>query len=166
MDFNQIHQLIINDIAVKVRADIDDNFRRKAFYNQAWPKTKLANSEGSMMIRKGLLKKSFNVVTKQDSVGISSSLDYAAIHNTGGEITVTARMKRFFWAKHMEARENGDRTGANQWKAMAIKKVGSVIKIPKRQFIGDHPDLRASIVRVVDHNIQELNDFILNKLKP
>jgi len=33
----------------------------------------------------------------------SSSLPYASIHNEGGTVVVTAKMKRFFWSKYYKA---------------------------------------------------------------
>ena len=38
--------------------------------------------------------------TTENSITFFTSLPYAAIHNDGGEIVVTKRMKRFFWHKY------------------------------------------------------------------
>ena len=48
-----------------------------------------------------------------DGVRFSSYVPYAAIHNEGGKITVTGKMKKFFWAKFKETGEVG-------WKYMAL----------------------------------------------
>ena len=54
---------------------------------------------------------------------------------------VTAKMKGFFWAQHYKARGDAKElsTEAQFWRNMALKKVGSQIKIVQRQFLGEHP---------------------------
>lgn len=94
------------------------------------------------------------------SVGINTPgiTDYATIHNEGGEIIVTEKMKAFFWAKYYETEgkqsvsKRGERRNTKQnkelsrdaqfWRALALKKVGDVIEIPKRQFIGENEELK------------------------
>lgn len=71
-------------------------------------------------------------------------------------------MKNFFWYKFIMA-TGGDKRNMNAeaifWKAMALKKVGSIIVIEKRQFIGDHPHVRTAIKNTAD-------DWVANDLKP
>lgn len=94
-------------------------------------------------------------------VGINpSEVPYAEIHNSGGSITITPAMRRYFWAMYYKAvggssgagrrRERGRGRGresgqAKLWRALALKR--SPIKIPKRQFIGYTPDLEKNISR-------------------
>ena len=80
----------------------------------------------------------------------TSSEPYTALHNEGGTITVTGKMKRFFWAKFKETGEVG-------WKYMALMKVGQVIKIPQRQFIGDGPETQKLIRDVIQSNLDKFN---------
>lgn len=55
-------------------------------------------------------------------------MPYAELHNNGGSFKVTAKMKKFFWAKYYET--SGIKTKktakmsieAQQWKALALKK--------------------------------------------
>lgn len=64
-------------------------------------------------------------------------LNYAAMHNEGGKITVrvTPKMRKFFWAMFYK-------TGVEKWKFLAMtKKTKFIIKIPKRQFIGNSQTL-------------------------
>ena len=49
---------------------------------------------------------------------------------------------------------------AEFYKAMALKPIGSKIVIPKRQFIGNHPELEAAIQEIANKNAME----IFNKL--
>lgn len=106
-------------------------------------------------MRTGQLRNSLSYNVGEDFIRWSSSLPYASIHNEGGEITVTAKMKSFFWAMYYKAsgamtKTKGGKVSASkrnqnlsveaqQWKNMALMKIGSKIKIPQRQFIGDHP---------------------------
>jgi hypothetical protein len=107
----------------------------------------------------------------KNRVRTGSDLEYADTHNGGAEITVTAKMKRFWWARYCEIAgvkkgENGKsnwkdpgnlrtETGrvarskkaraasakAEYCKHMALMKAGSKIRIPKRQFIGESKTL-------------------------
>lgn len=104
-------------------------------------------------------------------IRFSSDLPYAAIHNDGGQITVTAKMKSYFWARYYEATGKVSRTTigekrktkkniilsseADFYKAMALKKIGSKINIPQRQFIGDDPEVLKIINRIVNENIKQ-----------
>ena len=104
---------------------------------------------------------------------------YAAIHNEGGAIKVTAKMKRFFWYKYYSAtgsfgrkkdgsmrNDNRNRqlgTEADFWKAMALMKVGATIKIPKRQFLGTSPEVEAAVREIIEENLTDyINDIDFN----
>jgi phage gpG-like protein len=84
---------------------------------------------------------------------------YAATHNDGEDIPVTERMKRFFWAKHIESKEQTGRESpeAEFWKRMALKKPGSTIRIPQRHFLGPGPQVDAIVTTVIE---KELEEFI------
>ncbi len=98
----------------------------------------------------------------------TSSEPYAAIHNEGGTITITPKMKRFFWAKYYELggkiryKKSGGMSKssmrlseeAEMYHALALKKVGSTITIPERRFIGEAPEVRACVKRIVTDNIK------------
>ena len=77
-------------------------------------------------------------------------LPYTTLHNEGGKITVTAKMKRFFWYKYKQTKDEA-------WKRMALMKTGKVIKMPQRQFIGDGPDTQRIIREAIDRNLQKFN---------
>lgn len=61
-----------------------------------------------------------------------SRVPYARIHELGGFIRVTPRMRRFFWAKYYDAGETGRE--ARFWKNMATMNK-SVITIPARPYL-------------------------------
>ena len=60
------------------------------------------------------------------TVTIKFGTGYAEIHNKGGRIPVTAKMRKFFWAKFYETKKP-------VWKNLAMTKKG-YIEIPKREF--------------------------------
>lgn len=164
---------ILQDVKVDLAQEFDRNFERKGFFDQKWPATKHQYSRGSLMMRSGKLRRSIKATVRTGSIQFTSSMPYAAIHNEGGEITVTAKMKRYFWAMHYKAggavtysvrsrkaantqRNRRLTDEAARYKAMALLKVGTKIKIEQRQFIGHHPKVDRIIRDNVDHNVQEL----------
>ena len=78
---------------------------------------------------------------------------YAQIHNEGGEITVTPKMKKFFWAKHHEAKANGEIELADQYKWMALSKT---IHIIKREFMGESTILNDKIVDKITRDLTRI----------
>jgi phage gpG-like protein len=172
---------ILQDAKVKLVEEFDRNFGRKGFFNQKWPATKHQYSRGSLMMRSGKLRRGINAKVQGSSIVISNSMPYAAIHNEGGEVKVTAKMKRYFWAMHYKAdgaitKTKSGRDSASQrnkrlsdeaakWKAMALLKVGTTIKIEQRQFIGHHPKLDNAIKKIVDYNVKELAHGLGNQMR-
>ncbi|HLT52762.1 MAG TPA: phage virion morphogenesis protein [Flavobacteriaceae bacterium] len=170
MQPNKIIELFIQDVAVELTDEFDRNFERKAFFDEAWPAEKMKNSRGSQMARTGTLRASINQTVLDSIITWQSSLPYASIHNTGGEITVTANMKKFFWAMFYKnggkgAKESELTAEAKQWRSLALKKVGDILKMPKRQFIGEHPQVHGVIQDVFNDMEDELNEYVLNHLK-
>jgi phage gpG-like protein len=74
-------------------------------------------------------------------VGVSSDVKYASIHNEGGQIKITPKMRRYFWAMYIETKQE-------YWKGLALTKKEHII-IPQRQFIGDSEALFKSIDRMI-----------------
>lgn len=172
---------IIKDLRVGLTEEFDENFERKAFFDKVWDGTKLPNRKGSLMMRTGKLRSSIRSKETANSLTWSSSLPYASLQNEGGEVIVTERMKRFFWAmfyksngalsktKKGDARNNARNKSlsaeAAMWKALALQKTGAKMQIKQRQFIGDHPMIRQRIEKVVDLNMKEVEKEILKGLK-
>jgi len=168
----------------KIRVDLSDefnrNFERKAFFNTAW-KPAQRKSTGSLLVKSNSLRKSIKSKTLKDGIEWTSDLPYADIHNSGGTITVTQKMKGYFWIQYrlatgsMQTTQKGKQRNnkfnrtltaeAEFYKAMALKKVGSKIIIPQRQFIGDHPMARTAIEQtVVEFVNTDLRGFIDSEL--
>ena len=64
-------------------------------------------------------------------------------------------------AKGKKNRQKADNLNAEAqfWRNMALKKVGDKIKIPQRQFLGEHPEVNRIVREVIN---QELLNFINN----
>lgn len=115
-DIQKIIRNILNDVRVELSDEFDRNFERQAFFNEAWQRrSSPTRPGGSILIDTGKLRQSISSRTTDSSITFCSTLPYAAIHNDGGEVKVTARMKRFFWHKYHEAtgsfgrKKNGER---------------------------------------------------------
>ena len=171
MQPNQIIELFIQDVAVELTDEFDRNFERKAFFTEAWPVDKIQNAKGSLLTRTGTLRASIDRTVLNGIITWQSSLPYASIHNTGGEITVTRNMQKFFWAMFYknggkQLKETELSIEAKQWRNLALIRVGTKLKIPKRQFIGEHQQVHDVIQNVWDDFGEELNEQVINHLKP
>lgn len=176
MDLKQAVQNIIDDTAVELTQQFDRNFERKAFFDRKWKENKVPNSRGSLMLRSGDLRRSVNKSQSGSEIRWRSSLPYASIHNEGGDITVTKKMKSFFWAMFYKANgaaksgKGGKKRIENlsgeaaKWKALALMPVGKIMTVEQRQFIGWHPQVDKSIKMIVDHNMKEVNKTIKKNL--
>ena len=171
-DMRKIIRRILKDIRVEMGDEFDRNFERQAFFSEAWQRRgSPTRPGGSILMDTGTLRKSIGSRTTETSIVFYTTLPYAAIHNDGGEIKVTKKMKRYFWHKYYEAtgsfgrRKDGtlrkDRrtvqltTEAEFWKFMALKKEGSTVKIPRRQFLGTSPEVEQAVREIIEENITE-----------
>lgn len=172
---NRYIRLTLKDIKVEAKEEFDRNFQRQAFFNEKWKRRRYVRDETRGILQQsGTLRKSIRaeIIEGNKGVAFTSSVPYARIHNEGGTITVTRRMKGYFWIKYREAigkrgytlkgelrRTKKNRqlsSDAEFYRAMALKKVGSKIVIPRRQFIGTHPDLEKLLQEIARENIKEV----------
>lgn len=172
-DVARIIKQILKDIRVEMEDEFKTNFERQAFFSEAWERRKspIRNEGRAILIDTGQLRRSISSRVTENSVIFYTDLPYAAIHNDGGEIKVTKRMKGYFWHKYYEAtgsfgrRKDGSlrktkknarlTTEADFYKWMALKKEGSTIKIPRRQFIGTSPEVEQAVREIIEENITE-----------
>lgn len=170
--FDTFFQNCLSDTEKKVMELLMENFRQQAFFGEPWPAAKNPGKGGKKLLyQSNDLQGGFHSRTEDRGIVITNSVAYAAIHNDGGEITVTAAMKKYFWAMYYKAagamsKTKSGKPGNNQrnralnaeaeyWKSLAMMKTGSRITIPRRRFLGDHPQLDESIQKVVDRNMEE-----------
>lgn len=171
-DFESVIRNILRDIQVEMTDEFDRNFERQAFFSQAWQRRRSPTRPGGhILVDTGGLRQSIYSTIRNNSIVFGYRHPAAAIHNEGGEIKVTPRMKRFFWHKYYEAtgsfgrKKDGSRrndkrtiqlsTEAEFWKCMALMKEGDTIKIPQRRFIGTAPEVEAAVREIIEENITE-----------
>ena len=135
---------------------IEMNFELGGFVDKTlrrWPKRRAMEAGGKrglLIGRTHRLAHSLRVLsTSPTGFTVGTDVPYAAIHNSGGTIRVTPKMRGYFWAMCKQAtgaralRKDGTLRAttknralneeAEMWKRMALAKV---LKVPKRQFIG------------------------------
>ncbi|GAB6123535.1 hypothetical protein [Dysgonomonas termitidis] len=107
-----------------------------------------------------------------DHCVVGTDIPYAGFHNEGAIIRVSMKMKKWWWYQYYllaprvmknkngtisKGRNNARANAKAQFcKTMALKKVGSVIRIPKRQFIGVSETLNNKMVWVYYDYLNEL----------
>jgi hypothetical protein len=55
-------------------------------------------------------------------------------------------------------------TKDDAWKWMALMKVGTGIRIPQRQFLGDHPEVRKRCDAIISRNLQKAGQELAKRL--
>jgi phage gpG-like protein len=135
------------------------------------------NRQGrGLLIKSSKLRRSIRTRSiSNDTVVIATKKPYAQIHNEGGQIDITPKMRRFFWAKYYEARgkiktnKAGTATNLNSrnvgrsrdartWRNLALKK--TPIEIKKRQFMGIGNELDKLIQKEVQDTFKDLGSSI------
>ena len=176
-DMNNMISRTLDDIRIELLDEFDRNFERKAFFTQAWKRRKGPHRDDKpLLLDTGNLRRSIRAEKTPNSIVFTSNAPYAAIHNHGGEITVTRKMKAYFWHKYKEAQggfgytkkgtmrndaKNRALTSEAQfYKAMALQKVGKNIRIPQRQFIGNSPEVEKAVREIVIDNLEQFIDKI------
>lgn len=131
---------------------VNEGFTDASF--KAWPKSTNPMAGKRTLYNKGVLMQSVRKVEQnKQRIVVESDTSYSEMQNNGGTITVTAQMKRFFWAKYYELSGKVKQTSTGKvsrsksnvkasakaefCKRMALMKVGTKIKIPQRQFMGN-----------------------------
>ena len=170
--FEKTLRKVLRDIQVELTDEFDRNFERQAFFSEAWQRrTSPTRPNGHILVAGGDLRRSIRSEITGSSIVFKSDLPYASIHNEGGEIKVTKRMKSFFWYKYYSTtgafgrrKDNSLRrdkrnsqlsTEAEFWKCMALMRVGSSIRIPRRQFLGNSPEVEATVREIIEEKITE-----------
>lgn len=172
---------ILSDIRVEMSEEFDRNFERQGFFAEKWQRRRSPIRAGRpLLIETGDLRRSIRCESTADAITFYTDLPYAAIHNEGGEIKVTRRMKAFFWHKYYEARGSFSRgkdgsprrdkrnlrlsTEAEFWRCLALMRVGAVIRIPRRRFLGTSPEVEQAVKTIIEDNLtQYFNQLDLSK---
>lgn len=183
-ELGKVMRNILKDIRVELGDQFDQNFERQGFFSEKWQKRKSPmRGDGHILYASGDLRRSVKSRSDDHSITFYSESPYAAIHNEGGEIKVTAKMRKFFWHKYYEAtgslgytkrgkKRNNKKnrqlgSEAEFWQSLALKKVGSTIKIPRRQFLGMAPEVEREVRSIIEKNLEQYfeHDFDINTKK-
>jgi phage gpG-like protein len=169
----ELEDLMRRKLPVKVgnmaKAHYQDNFRQEGFTNggvHPWQKTKrqqsgstsAASNYGALLSSRKHLYGSIKYIPSDYKVVVSNDLKYAPVHNWGGTLnpTVTAKMRKFAWAKHYEE-AGADKKKDTMWKRLALtKKTKLSIRIPQRQFLGESKELSEQIRQLAESEIRNV----------
>mgnify|MGYP000514818439 CR=1 FL=1 len=179
----ELDTLMRRELPIKVgriaKDHYQDNFRKGGFVNgglKRWPQTKRQSSGSKsaaagyspLLSRRNHLFSSVKYTPGDYRVRVANDVEYAPLHNWGGEThpTVTPRMRKFAWAMYYKAvgkRKKGKtRQGelppeAGMWKGLALtRKKKLKVKIPQRQFIGESAELNNQIRQTVEADIRNI----------
>lgn len=175
----QLIKRILRDIRVEMADEFDRNFERQAYFNTKWQRKRSPASKSStLLVDTGALRRSVQSRVTDHSVIFESTLPYAAIHNEGGQIVVSKRMKGYFWHRYYQAQGAFGRTKSGRlrkdkrneqlstqaefWKHLALMRIGSTIKIPKRQFLGTGAEVEQLVRNVVEESLTDYFDHDFN----
>jgi phage gpG-like protein len=158
-NIDALKKRIVTDLKVELTELFDRNFEDKGFFGTAWQDVKHPVDRGSLLNRNGFLRNS--ILSDVDGYGVkfSSSLEYAAIHNEGGEThpRVTPQMRGWAFAMYKK-------TKLKMYLAIALTKQATLtVKIPERRFIGDHERVDQAIDQVIH---DALDDWLTNHFDP
>ena len=147
--------LLSNDIAVSALDEFDKNFEQQGFFSKnTWKKSDNKLRGGSTLVGKGGGRLRRSIYIKQANIRkiliASDGIPYASIHNTGGKITITKKMRAWAWSQHYKNKNKKD----NMYKRIALTKKNH-ITIPKRQFIGNHPTLTQQTNKIIEEQLSK-----------
>lgn len=148
-DYTLIRRKLPRMFGIEIVNLFKENFDKEGFIDKPFRKwKKSAFNNGKTLTKTRRLRKGIHLKTVQQKkvvISVDSNIKYAKIHNEGGKIEITPKMRRLFWAKFSE-------TGDERYKWMALTKKKH-IEIPQRQFIGNS---KAIPIRLDRRAIKEL----------
>ena len=90
-----IYDDILRDARVKLTEMFNNNFREQGFFGQKWVATKVSKvnrrGAGSILTVTGAMRRSIRSMVRGMAVVFTSNLPYTALHNEGGNFSVTVR---------------------------------------------------------------------------
>lgn len=129
------------------------NFRVGGYVDTTFTKWKDSNNGRSTMVKSGNLRRAIKKIYVRPNrivVGVAGNIPYARIHNEGGKIAITPKMRRYFWGMFLQ-------TNDEKYKWMALTKK-THIEIPQRQFIGeDNKAVEKTLEREIIRQMKKLN---------
>ena len=137
--FIEVRHKVVDDLNDYLINFFKSSFDTKSFNGTQW---KQSGMNPNTLVDTGTLKNSIKTVSKSpDMIHITSDTPYSAIHNEGGIIKITDKMRSFFWSQYYK-------TNNDEWKYMAISNRKYIV-IPKREFIGMPDNLSQTIADII-----------------
>lgn len=140
-------------IAIQAVNFFKRNFELQGFVDNGVEKWKTlsnpADRSRQILRKRGTLKNAIRKIKAERSkvvVGVGADVKYAALQNNGGQVLITPKMRRYFWAMYKQ-------TGQEYYKGLALTKKKH-LDIPARKFIGDSAALVKNIDRMI---VKEMN---------
>lgn len=152
--FGQVEKELYMVLAQKTKQYFLDSWRRQAWAGVSWkPPVRQSRKGGSKrntaqtLVQTGALRRAVNNSLTTADGGIIrfivKDVPYAAIHNYGGVINKKSRQATANFSRHGE---KGLRFTGNKHKGVVATSRHTIgahsINMPKRQFMGDNPELR------------------------
>ena len=126
----------------------------------------------AILVQRGRLRNNIRSGRRRmNSAAVVSDLPYSLIHNEGGQIPITPKMRRFFWAMYKESTKGLTKTkkgtigkskhnqkimaNAQIWRNLALTKKKH-FNVPARPFMYHSADLNAKLDRYIDKFIKGL----------
>lgn len=185
LDLKTLMDVLLSDIRVELTEEFDKNFERQGFFTEAWQRrVGPLRPGGATLVDSGTLRRSFRCEVRGGELVFVYGAPYAAYHNEGATVRVTEKMKMYFRHRYYELAGGGMSRGGSSsgsarrrltdagfyalmekrggsaeakfWGYMSLKKVGSVIKIPMRRFLGRSAEVERIVREVIDDVLDEL----------
>lgn len=151
--FEAFRNTIPDKIAIQAVNFFKRNFELQGFVDNGLDKWKTVSNpkdrSRKILSKRGNLKRGIKKIKADRNkvvVGVPSDIKYAALQNYGGKITITPKMRRFFWAMYIQTKEE-------YWKGLALTPKKE-LTIPARKFIGDSQGLVKNIDRMIAKELQ------------
>ena len=138
-------------VGVLAKKEFKLNFKRQAFFNESW-KPRKKDGKPALIGRTNQIEKNIFFRSRKDEVVIFNPLPFAFMHNEGFigvQKVAPARIPGSLVKAHFRKRTQAPVKGSNR-KAHKRKAYSQKINLPKRQFIGKHPDLDKKITNEID----------------
>lgn len=132
------------------------SFRRGGYIDnrfEPWPERKNKDEGRATLVKRGALRRSIRMRFGADWFEIFTESEYAKLHNEGGRVEVTKKMRGYFWAMHYKAKKRKQNEDADFWRSLALTKK-PYLEFPKRQFMGDSGILRRRVVAQVERGLR------------
>lgn len=147
----KLKESILSDMRVELAEMFDRNFERKGFFGEQWKPRKDTKAKGSLLHVTGKMRRSLRGTVQGNGVHFTSPLPYTSLHNEGGTFMQRVR------AHTRRNRHTG--------KTHRVRSHSRTRTMPKRQFIGDHPEVQKAIRGIIDEHVTGFFNDLAKKMK-